>query len=102
MKGSAPNSPWMGFHVRPVRNGKPRRASDRRALDPISTNIAPTSTTSSSAQQKSDARNSASPKFPVGERARRQSHARRRAPYSLAGLGCVGAGLDIKEMRNDE
>src|SRR2546423_9297777 len=102
MKGSAPNSPWMGSQVRLVRNENPNLLSDRRAFAPISKNIAPTSTTSSSAQQKSDARNNASPKFPVGERARRQSHARRRAPYSLAGLGCVGAGLGIKKMRNAE
>src|SRR5919197_3913197 len=102
MKGSAPNSPRTGSHPRPVRNESPNSASDSRAFDPISTNIAPTMATSSSAQQKSAPRKTASPKFPVGERARRQSHARRRVPYSEAGLGCVGAGLDIAEIRNDE
>src|ERR1051326_8564924 len=89
MNGSAPNSPLIGSQVLRVRNGSPNLRIESIEFSPILTNIAPTTATSSRAQAKSAVRNTASPKFPVGESACRQSHVRRRAPYSEAGLGCV-------------
>src|SRR2546423_13225479 len=85
MNGSAPNSPATGFHSRPARTPSPKRLIESIELDAIAPIIVAKSAIRSSARAKSAARNRASPAFPVGERARRQSHAR--APYSEAGLG---------------
>jgi hypothetical protein len=80
MNGSAPNRPATGFHSLPVRNPKPKVLIDRRAFEAIEAIIAATSSNTVSAQQKSRARNAASPLLPVGESVRRQFHARKRAP----------------------
>jgi hypothetical protein len=49
-------------------------------LATIAAIIAPTSNSTKSAHMNNSARNTASPVLPVGDRARRQFHARTRAP----------------------
>src|SRR5215210_1418394 len=89
MKGNAPNSFPAGFHVCPVRNPQPNFSIESFELTDIETIIEPTIRSRMSALKNSSERKTASPRLPVGDKARRQFHARARAPNSLAGDGTL-------------
>src|SRR5437867_11253435 len=73
MKGKAPNSPFIGFHWRPVKKPKPNWRIDNIESDASATIIAITIETTNSPTANISKRKIASPVLPVGESTRRQS-----------------------------